>query len=113
MRRAIEGGHGDAESKLDGVVVVPGLLVNVDRISFGLTKEIALGQRWSFVRELGLVADEDDGTVIAEVAQSLGCFARPAGADDDDGLGIWHSAIIRRKRPTRLRPSSSASFEPQ
>ena len=43
VRRAIEGGHGDAESKLDGVVVVPGLLVNVDRISFGLTKEIALG----------------------------------------------------------------------
>src|ERR687891_743543 len=77
-------GGPNPQPQVDVVVLVPGLVVDRERLATLLAAQVLLRQRGALVRDLGLLPDHDDGAVEPSLAQRLGCRRRAHPSADDD-----------------------------
>ena len=87
--RAVDGGDGGFGAQVDIVLGVPGGGAQFDRLDVRLALQPGLGEGRALVGDRRLVADQDDGPLMAVLAQERRRRpARMARADDDDaGVG--------------------------
>ena len=69
FRRAVDGGRGGFGAQLDSVLGVPGGGAQLDRLDVCLALQPGLGQGRALIGDGGLVADQDNGTLMAVLAQ--------------------------------------------
>ena len=104
LRGQVQARHGGGQPQVDVVLGVPGGVVHEgvgDRV---VAQQIALGERGSLVRRMGLRPDQDQSTVVALLAKlGDGRSAGQAGSDDDDGHG--GPLVVERQAGGRSAPA--------
>ena len=82
-RGAVDRGHGDAGPEVHIVAGVPLRVVHEDGVPAVVAEQQPLGQRWPFVREFQLGAEQHDVALVPLVPQRLGGLGRGQPSTSD------------------------------
>ena len=94
----VDAGDRGAESQVDVVLAVPVPRMDVDRVAFGLARQVVLGQRRPLVGPFVLVADQHDRAVESLGAQRLrGLGPGQARSGDNKRFICGHCLTIPSK----------------
>jgi hypothetical protein len=88
LKSGVEARNAGRAPEVDVVVLIEAFAVDV-RLRRSLAPQVVLRERRALVWPLGLIAEQDQATIVPLVAQGFGglCAGQP-GADDGDGLGV-------------------------
>ena len=96
----VDRGDARTEPRLDPRLLVELRAAQQQPVALELARQELLRQRGPVVGQVGLVADQDDGTLVALAPQRIdGLDGGVAGADDDNGF--THSRFIYGRSPPR------------